>query len=110
MRVARVLEERLHLLALTRKPDGLSALPRSLGGGDGRRLSKKRHGRQGLHEPREIGERRRGVGVVDPLPVGEVDRGLVTSRSPDDLGQFNAKIVEEICEGQHKGQLESVTA
>ena len=49
-----------------------------------------------------------GATVRDEAVV--VDRGLVTSRSPDDLGQFNAKIVEEICEGQHKGQLESVTA
>lgn len=39
-----------------------------------------------------------------------VDGGLVTSRSPDDLGDFNNKIVEEICEGKHERQLESVTA
>ncbi|MAN46720.1 MAG: type 1 glutamine amidotransferase [Alphaproteobacteria bacterium] len=39
-----------------------------------------------------------------------VDGGLVTSRSPDDLGDFNAKIVEEICEGKHARQRESVTA
>lgn len=39
-----------------------------------------------------------------------VDGGLVTSRSPDDLGDFNAKIVEEICEGKHERQRDSVTA
>jgi protease I len=31
-----------------------------------------------------------------------VDHGLVTSRMPDDLPQFNAKIVEELCEGSHE--------
>lgn len=33
-----------------------------------------------------------------------VDQGLVTSRNPDDLPAFNAKLVEEIAEGQHAGQ------
>jgi protease I len=31
-----------------------------------------------------------------------VDRGLTTSRKPDDLQAFNAKIVEEFCEGKHE--------
>lgn len=31
-----------------------------------------------------------------------VDQGLVTSRSPEDLGAFCSKFVEEICEGQHR--------
>jgi len=33
-----------------------------------------------------------------------VDRGLVTSRNPDDLPAFNRKLVEEISEGQHERQ------
>jgi len=33
-----------------------------------------------------------------------VDQGLVTSRKPDDLEAFNAKIVEELAEGVHEGQ------
>ncbi|MCQ9633906.1 type 1 glutamine amidotransferase [Chryseobacterium sp. WG14] len=33
-----------------------------------------------------------------------VDHGLVTSRTPKDLPAFNAKMVEEIKEGQHAGQ------
>lgn len=33
-----------------------------------------------------------------------VDEGLVTSRTPDDLPAFNAKLVEEINEGKHDEQ------
>ena len=33
-----------------------------------------------------------------------VDHGLVSSRTPDDLPAFNAKLVEEIAEGRHEGQ------
>jgi protease I len=33
-----------------------------------------------------------------------VDSGLVTSRKPDDLPAFAAKVVEEICEGRHDQQ------
>lgn len=32
-----------------------------------------------------------------------VDNGLVTSRKPDDLLAFNAKLIEEIAEGVHRG-------
>ncbi|HKP89737.1 MAG TPA: type 1 glutamine amidotransferase domain-containing protein [Thermoleophilaceae bacterium] len=31
-----------------------------------------------------------------------VDRGLTTSRNPDDIPAFNEKIVEEFCEGRHE--------
>jgi protease I len=33
-----------------------------------------------------------------------VDQGLVTSRKPDDLPAFNAKLVEEVAEGKHAEQ------
>jgi protease I len=36
-----------------------------------------------------------------------VDSGLVTSRKPDDLEAFNAKLVEEIAEGVHSEQREA---
>ncbi len=39
-----------------------------------------------------------------------VDQGLVSSRKPDDLEAFNAKIIEEFAEGVHEGQRESASA
>ena len=33
-----------------------------------------------------------------------VDCGLVTSRKPDDLPEFNRKMIEEFCEGYHEEQ------
>lgn len=39
-----------------------------------------------------------------------VDQGLVSSRKPDDLDAFNAKIVEEFAEGVHEGQRPSAVA
>ena len=37
-----------------------------------------------------------------------VDEGLVSSRNPDDLPAFCAKVVEELCEGEHEQQARSV--
>src|SRR4051794_18732448 len=39
-----------------------------------------------------------------------VDSGLVTSRKPDDLPAFNAKIIEEFAEGVHEEQREKAQA
>ena len=39
-----------------------------------------------------------------------VDQGLVSSRKPDDLEAFNAKIVEEFAEGVHEGQRASAAS
>ena len=38
-----------------------------------------------------------------------VDKGLTTSRKPDDIPAFNDKIVEEFCEGRHE-QLAAATS
>jgi protease I len=39
-----------------------------------------------------------------------VDQGLVSSRKPDDLPAFCAKLVEEMAEGKHERQAQSVGA
>ena len=44
-----------------------------------------------------------GANWVDEEVV--VDSGLVTSRSPEDLPAFNAKVVEEVYEGKHEAQM-----
>lgn len=46
--------------------------------------------------------RNAGAEWVDEEVV--VDQGLVSSRTPDDLPAFNAKLIEEIGEGTHRGQ------
>lgn len=38
-----------------------------------------------------------------------VDNGLVTSRSPEDLPAFNAKLIEEIAEGIHENKRTTLT-
>jgi protease I len=52
--------------------------------------------------------RNAGAEWVDEEVV--VDAGLVTSRNPDDLPAFNAKIVEEFAEGVHSEQAEKTAS
>lgn len=52
--------------------------------------------------------RNAGADWVDEAVV--TDQGLVTSRRPSDIPQFNEKMIEEIAEGYHAGQSRSVGA
>jgi protease I len=52
--------------------------------------------------------RNAGGNVVDEEVV--TDQGLVSSRSPDDLPAFCAKVVEEFAEGEHRVHDEGATA
>ena len=49
-----------------------------------------------------------GAYVVDEEVV--VDKGLITSRDPDDLPAFNAKLIEEFAEGRHAEQAQKAKA
>lgn len=49
-----------------------------------------------------------GANWIDRSVV--TDNGLVTSRKPDDLPDFNRKMVEEFAEGIHSGQREAAHA
>ena len=44
-----------------------------------------------------------GQWIDEPVVV---DNGVVTSRKPDDLPYFNAKMIEEFAEGRHPGMAE----
>ncbi|MNU05700.1 putative cysteine protease YraA [compost metagenome] len=46
----------------------------------------------------------KNAGVIWEDSEVVVDNGLVTSRTPEDLPAFNAKLVEEINEGKHEDQ------
>jgi protease I len=50
--------------------------------------------------------RNAGADWVDREVV--TDEGLVTSRKPDDIPAFNKKMIEEIAEGVHAGQRQTV--
>ena len=52
--------------------------------------------------------RNAGGNWVDQQVV--VDRGLVTSRKPDDIPAFNEKMIEEFAEGVHADQREAAKA
>jgi len=52
--------------------------------------------------------RNAGANVVDEEVV--TDQGLVSSRNPDDLPAFCAKVVEEFAEGAHEVHDEGATA
>jgi protease I len=51
--------------------------------------------------------RNAGADWVDREVV--TDEGIVTSRKPDDIPQFNKKMIEEFAEGIHKGARKSST-
>jgi protease I len=56
----------------------------------------------------EVDLRNAGADWVDEEVV--VDNGLVTSRKPDDLPAFCAKMIEEFAEGRHAGGQTSASA
>lgn len=51
--------------------------------------------------------RNAGANVVNEAVV--VDEGLVTSRCPDDIPDFNAKMIEEFAEGRHREPARAAT-
>jgi protease I len=51
--------------------------------------------------------RNAGANWIDEEVV--VDRGVVTSRKPDDIPAFNKKMIEEFAEGRHGAELQNYT-
>ena len=51
-----------------------------------------------------------GLAVALALWAMGIYNGLVTSRNPDDIPAFNAKMIEEFAEGRHRGQAEKAEA
>lgn len=81
---------------------------------DGKPIAAICHGSWTLIETRELNGRKMtswpsvktdllnaGANWVDEEVV--VDQGLTTSRGPDDIPAFNAKMIEEFAEGVHSG-------
>jgi protease I len=67
------------------------------------------HGRRMTSWPSlEVDLRNAGADWVDREVV--TDEGLVTSRKPDDIPAFNAKMIEEFAEGTHEGQRQAARA
>jgi protease I len=61
------------------------------------------HGRRLTSWPSLQTDIRNAGGEWTDQPV-VTDKGLVTSRKPDDIPAFNAKMIEEFAEGKHKAQ------
>ena len=57
----------------------------------------------GVPDAPDVAEQRASLGKQRAV----VDGDLLTSRSPDDLPAFCAKLVEEFCEGKHDVQAEN---
>ena len=75
----------------------------------GARRGRRRRGRTLTSWPTlQTDIRNAGGNWVDQKVV--VDRGLVTSRKPDDIPAFNEKMIEEFAEGVHAEQREAAKA
>ena len=91
---------RLRARVLRCRQAGRRDLPRSLAAGRGRRRATGRTLTSFASIRTDL--KNAGANWVDREVV--VDQGLVTSRKPDDLQAFNAKLIEEFAEGRHEAQ------